>query len=412
MAPNIRPHRVKNPFRLLLFLLVGTVALLALVAFIYRAHPNGVSSNRQQSEELSLEAEEMFQKLTANSWCNKEEMARNRREEFPPTRKNYTFKRDGTYEWSHFSDVPEGNGAGKWNFKKTTQGGGVIFLDSGDVLRFSLNTDNTLSLETIETMVLDQCEPVENQSGAYSSSTLPPVKPSAFFDRIIATKWVKANEFDLLTVPSQVQFFGDGQYTLWYRNGECAEQGFWSLRETHIKRRNFTNNRCDFRDTENSQSYSYDYPIRFSDELLIFENNPYMAEDGSLDTGIIWTDFSGYGGLILKIVYDRPLQSGTAARFNIEIRKPLDDPPGLLLKSFSISQEQFEKTDSGFIAVDDEKILSSINLSSLPLNKGGVYTKTIEVAFEGEGEFGIIFKLDAENKYQPYNFREQYVLSL
>lgn len=360
--------------------------------------PATPQTQQTNTSENALEKEDIFKKLTSNTWCNKS--AENSQSLLAPTRKNYSFKNDGTYNWSHFSDYPEGGGSGNWNFQKTTEGGGIIFLDSGDVIKFSLNKNGTLSLEA---MVLDVCEP-QNTSGNYSSDKLPKIETSPVFKQITANNWFKTNDFDLFRLPSKVVLKPNGEYIAEFNTGECSYTGSWSLRSNQIIRQVPADN-CDFRTKGKSSFYSYD--VKLEKDIMIFEGALYGATQNQ-KTGAIWSDLRYSGVAEMKIAYQKPIQTGVKNMFNVELKNVSSS--NLTFKNFVISQEQYKRTNDSYNAVGAKSTLASQNFPSLVLAPGQVYNFPLEVTFSGNGEIGITIEANFEGKTQPYRGYESYVL--
>ena len=349
--------------------------------------------------ESNLEKEDLFKQLTKNSWCNKSETA-GFSGGLPPTSKNYTFNADGTFKWSHFSDYPEGGDSGNWNFQKTTEGGGIIFLDSSDVLRFTLNKDGSFSLEA---MVLDACEPLSDSSG-YSSDKLPKVEPSALFKQITANSWYKTNDFDLFGLPLKIGLKSNGEYLAEFNNGECSYTGFWSLRSKQIIRQVPAEN-CDFRTIGKPSFHSYE--VKLDEDTIVFEGALYSANQNQ-KVGIIWSDLR-YGGVAeMKITYQRPIQNGIKNTFNVELKNVSKD--NLTFKNFVVSQEQYKRTNDSYNAAGAKSILANQKFTPLVLIPGQVYSFPLDVTFSGSGEIGVIIEANFEGKTQPYRGYESYVL--
>lgn len=348
--------------------------------------------------ENNLGKEDLSKKLTINTWCNKS--AENSQSLLAPTQKNYSFKNDGTYNWSHFSDYPEGGGSGNWNFQKTTEDGGIIFLDSGDVIRFFLNKNGTLSLEA---MVLDACEPL-NISDNYSADKLPKVEPSTLFKQITTNSWYKTNDFDLFRLPSKIELKSNGKYVAEFNADECSYTGFWSLRSNQIIRQVPSDN-CDFR-TKGKPSFN-SYQVKLDRNTIVFEGALYSAIQNP-KAGIIWSDLRYSGVVEMKITYQRPIQAGVKNMFNVELKNVSSD--NLTFKNFIISQEQYKRTSDSYNAVGSKNTLMSQNFSSLVLAPGKVHSFPLEVTFSGTGEVGITIEVNFEDKTQPYRGYESYVL--
>lgn len=403
--PPVSPLNSQPSSKRRLWFYILAVVLVLIIAIAVGAtllkNKSPLSQTKQFNVTKSnLEKEDLFKQLTKNSWCNKS--AENSKSLLAPTRKNYSFKGDGSYTWSHFSDYPEGGGSGNWNFQKTTEGGGIIFLDSGDVLRFTLNKDGSLSLEA---MVLDACEPLSGSSD-YSSDKLPKVEvePSVVFKQITANSWYKTNDFDLVRLPSKIELKSNGEYVAEFNNGECSYTGFWSLRSNQIIRQVPAEN-CDFRTIGKPSFHSY--KAKLDGDTIVFEGALYSANQNQ-KTGTMWSDLRYSGVAEMKITYQRPIQSGVKNMLNVELKNVSSD--NLTFKNFVISQEQYKRTNDSYNTVGSKSILARQNFTSLVLASGQVYSFPLDVTFSGSGEIGVIIEANFEGKTQPYRGSESYVL--
>jgi hypothetical protein len=174
--------------------------------------------------EVDLSRDALFAQLTATTWCSAIPDAPRGA---TPARTHYTLRRDGTDEWGRYSDAPEDSGAGQWNFEKTTPGGGVLLLDSGDVLRFALLRDGTLRLAA---QPLNACQPQPDVDAPLSAGALPVVHPTALYERLTAHPWRKASDDIPYPTPTRVEFRRTGEYLAMFGDGNCSSLGFWSLR--------------------------------------------------------------------------------------------------------------------------------------------------------------------------------------
>lgn len=394
--------QLSNKRKLWIYVLAAALVLIIAIVVgvvILKNKPPLSQTKQFNVSESNLEKEDLFKQLTKNSWCNKSETA-GFSGGLPPTSKNYTFNANGTYKWSHFSDYPEGGGSGSWNFQKTTEGGGIIFLDSGDVLRFTLNKGGSLSLES---MVLDACGSLIVSSG-YSSDKLPKVEPSALFKQVTANSWYKTNDFDLFRLPSKIELKSNGEYVAEFNNGECSYIGFWSLRSKQIVRQIPAEN-CDFR-TIGEPSFLR-YEVKLDENTIVFESALYSINQNQ-KIGTIWSD-SRYGGVAeMKIIYQRPIQSGVKNTFNVELKNVSKD--NLTFKNFVIFQEQYNRTNDNYNATGAKSILANQNFTSLVLIPGQVSSFPLDVTFSGSGEIGVTIEANFERKTQPYKGNESYVL--
>ena len=179
---------------------------------------NSIPSNFEPASTQSTPSDSskanLFDKLTANSWCNKSDISGESM--LAPTAKNYTFSKNGTYKWSHFSDYPEGSGQGNWNFEANDTDSGIIFLSSGDAWGFVIKGDR-ISLTGER---LGKCDPISGNGNSYTFDSLPKVNRSDLFNNLTSQKWKKTNELDLFRLPTDIEFQPNGKYVAIFNNGE------------------------------------------------------------------------------------------------------------------------------------------------------------------------------------------------
>ena len=244
--PIMETSKNNKPTRKLL--IIGSVILIIVVFGVaayflfnssFTTSPYSNSSQPTPLEEASRE--EIFTKLTNNSWCNREAT----KDSMFPDYTDYQLKPDGTYEWYHFTDyMPAPSGSGKWNFERDSYGEWFLLYDDGQRLRFIMNENGSLILEDSN---LDSCDPISTVK-KYDASTLPPIQISSsaklVADKLTANKWKRANDFDLDYKPTLVEFKKNYEYVTIYRNGECQNGGSWYATADEIKGKSL-NDKCD-----------------------------------------------------------------------------------------------------------------------------------------------------------------------
>lgn len=393
-------------------LLIGT-GLLAVIVFsglVYLGIRTQTASQPRLLSEQNLATSDLFTKLTHNTWCNKRETSGSTGG-FAPTSRKYEFRDDGTYAWSHFSDYNEGGGKGNWYFQQTTVGGGIIFLDSGDVVRFSLNSDSTLSFEKIK---LDACDPLP-VTGTYTADTLPKIAPSAMFIQLTAHDWYKGDDFDLYRLPTKVQLQANGEYTAEYNNGQCSYRGFWSWRYGSIIRQIPSDN-CDPR-TQGETSY-HSYTVTMESTSMVFEGAMYTATPNT--TAALTRSTFGYTDKVqMTLTYTRPLRAETKNTLTVEL-KNVSASDNLTFSRFVITEQQYDQIKNGFSPKGASHTLVDKQLQRtfasgfepLVLTPGQSFSFPADITFTGSGDTGVKFDVPFEGHTQVYKGREYYILKL
>ena len=146
-----------------------------------------------------------------------------------PTRVNYTFTVLGAYEFSQWSDYPEDEGEGYWNFTSTTGNTGVIFLDDGDALYFEFRADGSLM---IGRDLLDACS--SPAALVATTTNLLTVDPSDLYNAITGSTWYRTSPRD--RDPAQLEFYADGTYVARFPDKNCVERSSWSLENDYVYR--------------------------------------------------------------------------------------------------------------------------------------------------------------------------------
>jgi len=365
---------------LVIFVIIAVFA--SLVIYVNRQQvPLDTQQPLSPQPSENPDKQDIFAKLTANSWCNKKVT-----EGSPfPDYIDYRFKDDGTYEWHFFTDyTPAPSDAGKWNFEQTPADDWFLLYDNGMRQRFSLK-DGMLMLGSV---ALDVCDPI-TVTNQYTSGTLPPIQLTSKVQNIINTitahPWKRANDIDLDYAPTSVEFKKNWEYITTYRNGECQNSGYWYATASEIQVNSLTD-QCDPRDDT--------YPEAFTAELLdngflFFDYELYVPIDYPLQKGIIWSVF-GYSDIVnIKVEYDMPIKSGVPNRFDIEmthVGKKEDYPGPITLQRFSITEDyvrDYRKADNTIAQVDE---IAGQDLGSKILRPSETYKFSLDVTFKNPGK--------------------------
>jgi hypothetical protein len=170
------------------------------------------------SEDAAVD-DAVFVALTSRSWADSGCAST---APLPPTCRRLSLGGDGRYSWSAWSDYPEREQAGRWNFRARDGSSGVVCFDDGSVIGFALGDDEL----TFANHAYGADEPRE--VGADRGS-LPEVTASALFSELTAQEWRKTNAFDAVFRPEGFRLRRDGTFWASYRGGECEHGGVFSL---------------------------------------------------------------------------------------------------------------------------------------------------------------------------------------
>ena len=150
ISENLIVEPSKNNMPTQKILIIGSIILIIVVlwvtAYFIMDSNSTTSPSTTSSQQTYLDKssrEEIFAKLTDNSWCDREAT----KGSMFPDYTDYKYKPDGTYEWHHFTDyTPAPSGSGKWNFEQNSAGEWFLLYDDGQRLRFTFNNDGSLTL--------------------------------------------------------------------------------------------------------------------------------------------------------------------------------------------------------------------------------------------------------------------------
>jgi hypothetical protein len=224
-------------------------------------------------DELELDEEQLFDRLTGNLW----------QVPIPPspwgTTYLYSFRRDGRYDWIRFSDAPEGSGEGRWNFLKTSPGGGMLILEEGEFLRFSFTVDGlfrlmNLALEPDRGPICPDgpcCE-------TCTRSDLPLVPIPETVDHLTG-RWRRTDDFNTGSDPTTIEFGEDGAYDAVFKDGICTASGFWSLLGESSFIRETIGHTCDPRVDPIGGPIFYGSSFQWEGAALVFDSHEIFLPD-------------------------------------------------------------------------------------------------------------------------------------
>ena len=302
-----------------------------------RAHntpPNELPPNELPASELrpakpqagEPSAEEIFQKLTANSWTS---LPPNR-PVFPPMDYSVaSYRADGTWSFEFHTDYHIPAQTGKWNLQ-LVQDQWYLCRDDGARQRIGLNDDGTLAFG--KTFPHEPLARDPKQTAA----ALPPLVLKAevqeIVKRLTAHTWKRANDMDLFMEPTQVRFRPDWTYVASYRGGECKSEGMWYAKTDEIVAHS-PKGRCDRPSDKSTGDWLTAQVI--DDRKILVNWDLYVPEDEAVPRGIIWKLF-GFDATDIRIEYDMPIRAGVPVRFDVTITNRSTEP--LLLERFSLTR--------------------------------------------------------------------------
>ncbi len=348
-----------------------------LLSMLLTACGSAPTQSPPPNNEVTVE-QDLFDRLTTSSWCNEKEVQQQSKfyeRGLAPTSKGYSFRRDGSYEYSHWSDYPEQEGQGFWNFKGTSKSGGVIFLGSDEFLSFSFSDNNDLLLAG---MRLSACAPIKYDRDYYSVAGLRKLTPSNIFLKLTGNRWKKISEFDVYRLPTTIEFKTTGEYEASFRNGECSASGIWSWRKQTGLIREIPKNSCDSR-IRGVASDCY-VPVRFERAFLVLDGRMYAPEGFQLTEGLEWSDL-GSNNMPMKLTFTSPIKTGVPNEFDIELKNM--GAQVLTVKSLSIS----EMPVKGNVAsgTGGTRILRAMKFPSIELTPGQRHAVKVVLTFFSPG---------------------------
>lgn len=237
MELNQQPSRpVKKIVPILI--MAGSVLALLFVGYLYyvsKIRPVTTSSTPglHTGSNVALGEEELFSQLVTQKWCNGPMLEGKDYGGLAPTAISYTFRSDGTYTFSYFSDYPEAEGEGRWNFVRHDDGTGHLLLSQGAYIHFTFLTDGTLNLGNTQ---LSKCEALAVTA---TRTQLPKVQIPTLVTDLASHSWVisetnsNVNTGVLQYTPTGIRFSDSGEVFYTYRHGECTEHMYFSMGINH-----------------------------------------------------------------------------------------------------------------------------------------------------------------------------------
>ncbi len=356
-----------------------------------------------------IEKNELFSKLTKNSWCNKNEYS------LYPDHSNYQFKADGEYENQFFTDYTTYPNTGKWSIEKTSDDDWVILYDDGVRTRITLNWDGTLTLGPTKTHKLTPCNSL-SVSKPYTAETLPPIQLDDEVKQVIsnltAHKWKRANDFDLFFKPTSIEFKNNNEYLTTYRNGECQSKGDWYATVGAIGGSSLTN-KCDTRDSKYPETIRAKF-LKNGHLLVGNSNDLYVPEDYQLNKGVIWEVFGFSQVIKIKVEYDMPIKMGVPNKFDVEMTNVGEEkyPGAMTLQRFSITESydrNYRISDDEIAQIDE---ISGIDLGSKILKPGETYNFSLDVTFPNSGKQGMYINSLINGRTQDWDSSQYYSINV
>lgn len=371
--------------------------------------PEPPDNSVTETSKIGVDArDDIFAKLTKQSWCNREAT---RGSPFPDYA-DYKFKADGTYEWHFFTDsTPASSGEGKWNFEKNSAGSWLLLYDDGARQRFTLYEDGTLTFEGID---LNPCDPI-TISNPYTAATLPAIQlPSdakLVAEKLTLQKWKRANDFDLDYEPTTIEFKKNYEYIATYRGGECQNDGNWYVTANGIVGDSLTND-CDIRDDTYPENLSAKL---LKNDFLFLNHDLYTPENYPLEKGVIWSVF-GYSDVVsIKVEYDMPIISGIPNKFDVEMTNVgREDYPGpVTLQRFSVTEDYVRNYRQSLTTTSQQvDEIGGIDLGSKILSPGQTYRFSFDVTFPHSGKQSMYINALIDGPTQAWDTHQHYSIEV
>jgi hypothetical protein len=135
-----------------------------------------------------------------------------------------SFRSDGSYTWTAWSDFSERDETGQWSFFAESATRGTLFFSSGSTDLF-IHDPSTGELETSRAVL----RPGAMRAISGTADALPKLEPYGLYRGLLGSCWRKTNDFDDDHVPDEIVFGKTGWYRASYRRGECEHGGRFAI---------------------------------------------------------------------------------------------------------------------------------------------------------------------------------------
>jgi hypothetical protein len=326
---------------------------------------------------------------------------------FPPTCNHVSLAADGTYSWTAVSDYVERDQSGAWNFAARTDTAGIVCLDTGAVLPYTLGSGSLafgrLALYT---------GAAQTQTGARGD--LRGILSTPVYAQMSGATWLKTNDFDLATTAQQFTLARDGTYEASYRDGNCTHGGLWGIDmdprsdgPTPIVIDLPDVNDCDLRGGTSAQLPSVDEPRIDTQGRLILSRAQY----GTKTDPRPWFEFDGYTGSVATSGYlDRDLSASSPTAFDLDFENR--STTAKTLTSFAVRVTPVMLITNGYSATGPTVQLAQSDLGAAALDSGSHAPLTLSVAPAFTGDALLEIELDYADSTQPYQSRGEFIVTI
>jgi len=321
-----------------------------------------------------------------------------------PTCTQLELNKNGNYHWTAFSDYPERDQSGKWNFILHGTDSGLVLFDNGSLIPFK-KVGGYLLFEYSVFMPSHTIEYSQEELKKYFTD-LTEITPSDTFFKLPQHGWKKANNFDLNMHPDLIIFKNDGRFFASYRNGQCSHEGVWGLDDKTIVSISNPND-CVPRIVS---AINAGEKSSFENDVLIFLQESYYPQDRMMEKNIFTFDsyvnsitvtgeFSGNFEKNNPTTIDFTFQNVAGidkelGKFTISI---LTCGPPQPNAGCSDAKQTFTKDYGGISLHPTEFYHDSITITPIPT---------------ASGDSLLSFSLQFKDKRQPYSANHSYVVHI
>ncbi len=371
-----------------------------------------VINSLQKQQETTVVSQaienEIFQFLTKTKWGD----CVNRVFEgpFAPSCTALEFRKNGDYSWSTFSDYQERSQNGKWNFKLRNETSGVIYLDDGSIISFEKVGQNLNFLTYRSPDFLPAGEiNYSALEAVLSRDSLPKIKPSEMYKKLIVNPWKKTNDFDLFMDPQLIIFYDNGRFFASYRDNTCTHEGYWSLDGIILTPLSDTNN-CDLRGNTTASIAASNEKPTFEGDLLVFYSASYFNVEK--DIGKKTFTFDAYTNSVrVTGEYSDSFIKNTPISIDFTFQNA--DNTDKELGRFEIKLQKLKPTDNGFTREGESLLLLGKDYSGIRLSPNQTHKDKITITPSISGNYiNLEILLNFNDKRQSYYGRRGYILEI
>jgi hypothetical protein len=327
----------------------------------------------------------------------------------PPTCTQIQLGADGHFKWQAVSDVVERDQSGGWNFSARSDHDGIVCLQTGAVLAFSIEAYG---------IWLGQLglSPGPALTATGSRGALPTVISDPLYPQL-ARAWTKANRFDLYRVAQDITLARDGTYVASYRDGACTATGTWSVDletrttgPTPIWWTRADANTCDILNGGKTAELEDNggTPLVEDSRLVLYDQT--YREVGATDTRS-WFSFDSYTGSVRTSgTLDSELSVSSPTTFDLVFDNRSDTAK--TLTSFAIRATPVALTTGGYQPAGATVDLAVADLGGESLATLSWTSHSLNVSPPTAGDVELALELDYADATQMYTGRTSYIVTI